>query len=392
MDRLRLLTVGPVDVGDDTLGALAQPTLPHYGPPWRPVYDSTLELLARLFRTSNDILLMPGPGSGALDTGIGSLIPPHSSICVPANGFFGERIQQIVEAYDIQACVIDFPPGQPIDPETLRQKLAAWIPQCAAEGRPMQAMALAHHETSTGILNPLREIAQVAHEFDLVLIVDAVASMGGVPLPVDEWGIDVCVSVPNKCLSAPPGVAMMSVSPRGWELANANPARHGWYHDLRTWAWFREHEREWHPYPTTLPTNVIVALNHALTKLFEEGADQRIAHIRGTAMHVREGMNELGFQMFPHPDYAAPVLSAFHAYPDSNVSDMMRFLREEHNLMISGGLGDLAGKLFRIGHMGAAATPAITETLLAALTEYLATRGLNGKHGRTEAKNQLRQA
>jgi len=380
LDRLRLFTVGPVDVDDETLGALAQPTLPHYGPPWRPIYESTLEMLSRLFHTQNDMLVMPGPGSGALEAGIGSLVPPHSSICIPTNGFFGKRIKEITEAYDIDACVIDFPEGQPVDPDTLRLKLREQITECAAAGRPMRALALVHHETSTGVLNPLAEIAQVAHEFDLVLIVDAVASMAGVPVLVDDWGIDICVTVPNKCLGAPPGVAMMSVSPRAWALANANPARHGWYHDLRTWAWYREHEREWHPYPTTLPTNVIVAVNHSLTQMFERGVDQHMATIRGTAMHVREGMNELGFKMFPHPDYAAPVISAFHAFPGSKVSDMMRFLREEHNMMISGGLGDLAGRVFRIGHMGAATDPAVTEALLGAMQSYLDSRGLNGKH------------
>ncbi len=375
MKRLRLLTVGPVDVDDDVLSALGQPTLPHYGPPWRPVYDSTLELLNRLFQTHNDVILMPGPGSGALDTGIGSLIPPGSSICVPTNGFFGDRIRQMVEAYDIQACLVEFPEGQPVDPGEVRRQLAHLIPRCKADGHPMLALAMVHHETSTGVLNPLAEIGLVAREFGLALIVDAVASLGGVPMEVDEWGIDVAVSVPNKCLGAPPGVAMMSISPRAWELSRSNPARHGWYHDLRTWAWFREHEGDWHPYPTTLPTNVIVALNRALVRLFEQGIDQHMTAIRQTATYVREGMDELGFRMFPAPEHAAPVLSAYHALPGSSVSEMMRFLRDNHDLMISGGLGDLAGKIFRVGHMGAAATPEISERLLEAMSAYVHGRG-----------------
>ncbi len=380
MSRLRLLTAGPVDVADDVLGALGQPTLPHYGPPWQPLYDSTITLLSKLFQTQYDVLIVPGPGSGGLDAAIGSLIPPQSSLCVPRNGFFGERIQQIAEAYDICACPIDFPPGKPLDPDTIRQKLASWVPQCQAEGHPLRGIALVHHETSTGVLNPLADIAQVAKEFNLALIVDAVASLGGVPIGVDELGIDVCISVPNKCLGAPPGVAMMSVSPRAWELSSANPARHGWYHDLRTWAWYREHEKNWHPYPTTLPTNVIVALNHALAGVFERGLDRHMADIRNTAIHVREGMDDLGFKLFPDPEFAAPMVSAFHTFPGSSVSDMMRFLRDDHSLMISGGLGDLAGKVFRIGHMGAAGTPEVTTALLAALSEYLASRGLNGQH------------
>ena len=371
MDRLRLLTVGPVDVSEDILEALAQPTLPHYGPPWRPIYEETLERVGKLFQTKQDVLLMPGPGSGALDTGIGSLIPPHSSICVPVNGFFSNRVREIVEAYDIETCVMNFPWGQPVDPDALRQQLKEWIPECAANGKPMRALVLVHHETSTGVLNPLSELAEVAHEFNLVLMVDAVASLGGVLLPVDEWGIDICVSVPNKCLGAPPGVAMMSVSARAWELARANPVRHGWYHDLRTWAQFREHERDWHPYPTTLPTNVIVAMNHALKGIEESGLDAHMAAMRDAAGRVREGMGKLGFALFPNPDYAAPVISAFVTLPDVRISQLMRFLREEHNLMISGGLGELEGKVFRIGHMGAATDCAITDALLEGVTAYV---------------------
>jgi alanine-glyoxylate transaminase/serine-glyoxylate transaminase/serine-pyruvate transaminase len=381
LPRLRLLTAGPVDVDDDVLAALAEPTLPHYGPPWRPIYESTLDYAAKLFQTKNDILLMPGPGSGALDTGIGSLIPPGSSICVPRNGFFGERVQAIVEAYDIHAHVIEFEAGKPIDPELLRQKLAIWIPESEAWGRPMHAIAVVHHETSTGVLNPLAEIAQVAKEFDIVLIVDAVASLGGVPVPVDELGIDICVTVPNKCLGAPPGVAMMSVSERAWKLAENNPARHGWYHDLRTWAWFREHEKDWHPYPTTLPTNVIVALNRALQRIFEEGIETHHASIRNAAIHTREGMDEFGFKMLPDPEYAAPMLSAFYACPDmGSVSEFMRYLRDEHGLMVSGGLGDLTGKIFRVGHMGEASSPEVVSALLDGVGEYLKSKGLNGHH------------
>jgi alanine-glyoxylate transaminase/serine-glyoxylate transaminase/serine-pyruvate transaminase len=229
-----------------------------------------------------------------------------------------------------------------------------------------------HHETSTGVLNPLEDIGRIARELGLALIVDAVASVGGTRLPVDAWGIDFCVSVPNKCVGAPPGVAMVTVSPRAWQMAEANPARHGWYHDLRTWAWYRKHEEEWHPYPTTLPTNVIVALRKALSIiLHDKGVERHRAEIQLAAQHVREGMDEFGFSLFPDPLYAAPMLSAFRSRPDVDTGDMSKFLLDERGLMISGGLGDLKGKIFRIGHMGGASSPEVVEALLVGVGDYL---------------------
>jgi alanine-glyoxylate transaminase/serine-glyoxylate transaminase/serine-pyruvate transaminase len=367
------MTAGPVEVHEDILDALAEPTLPHYGPHFKPLYEDTLLQVQRLFQTRNDVLLIPGPGTSALDAGIGSLISPYSGICVPVNGFFGDRVRQIVEAYGIDAYPVEFVPGTPVDPEVVRQKLKEWIPESLHKGRPMRALAVVHHETSTGVLNPLKELSEVAQEFGLLMIVDAVASMGGVNLPVDEWGIDVCVTVPNKCLGAPPGVAMLSVSPDGWHHAEENPAKHGWYHDLRTWAWFREHERDWHPYPTTLPTNVIAALNKSLHMIFDKGVDVHRAEIQSAADTVRAGLNGLGFEMFPDPEYAAPVLSAFYGLPEMQVSEMMRTLRDEQGLMISGGLGDYMGRIFRIGHMGMAASRSMSDEVVAGIRAYLET-------------------
>jgi alanine-glyoxylate transaminase / serine-glyoxylate transaminase / serine-pyruvate transaminase len=372
LKKLTLLTAGPVEVDDAVLAALAEPTLPHYGPPWMPAYESTIFLLHELFETDHDVLLMPGPGSGALDTGIGSLIPPGSTVCVPVNGFFGGRVRQMVEAYDIHAAVIDFPQGAAIDPDALRRFLLREIPRAQAEDRPLKALAVVHHETSTGVLNPLEAIAAVARDLNLVLIVDAVASAGGTRLPVDAWGIDICVAVPNKCLGAPPGVAMVTVSPRAWQMAEANPARHGWYHDLRTWAWYRKHEEHWHPYPTTLPTNVIVALRKALSiVLHDKGVETHRGEIQLAAQHIREGMDEFGFELFPDPRNAAPMLSAFRSRPGIDTGQMTKYLLDECGLMISGGLGDLAGKIFRIGHMGGAARPEVTGALLAGVGEFL---------------------
>lgn len=370
MPNPRLLIPGPVQVDEDVLSAIGEQTLPHYGPEWMPLFEETTSLLKRLFMTTGDAIMIPGPGSAAFDAAIASLVPRGESACVLDNGFFGTRAIQIVEANGIHPWVVTAPWGRHIDPDDVRASLREWLPQARSEGQPIRALVLVHHETSTGVLNPLAEIAAVAHEFDLPLIVDAVASFGGVRIPVDELGIDVCVSVPNKCLGVPPGVALASVSRRAWELAEANPTPHGWYLSLRTWRWYIDNWA-WHPYPTTLPTNNIVALHAGLQGIFAEGVEAHYASFTRAAARTRESMAEMGFALFPEPEYAAPPISALTAPEGFEIGKMLHYLLHERGLMVSGGLGDLKGKIFRVGHMGLAKEPEAIEALLQAVRDYL---------------------
>lgn len=385
----RLMVPGPVDSDDDVLSALGEPTLPHYGPLWMPVFDETTRLLQRLFRTTYDVLMMPGPGTGALDAAVGSLIPPGRAVGLVSNGHFGQRAVQIVESYGMKAWIAEFPLGEAADPDRLRAQLKDWIIQAQREGRPIEALLLVHHETSTGVLNPLAEIAQVAREFNLAFIVDAVSSLGGVEIDVDQMGIDIAVSVPNKCLGAVPGVAIMTVSPRAWEMAEANPSKHGWYHDLRTWARYRKEWGAWHPYPTTLPTNVIVALHQALIDVFEIGLNAFIASHTQAAQRVRDALLSLGFTLFPNPTHAAPTVSAFNTRHDVKVNEMQRYLTAQHQIVVSGGLEELAGRIFRVGHMGRARSPEYSDALVQAIRAYLESEHLplHGSNGSRAASN-----
>lgn len=367
-----LMIPGPVEADDDVLDAIGRQTIPHYGPKFMAIFNETTSLLKRLFETEDDALLVPGPGSAALEMAIGSLVPRGESICTTNNGFFGMRMIQIIERYGIRSFVVSAPWGQPIDPDDVRRRLEEWLPQAEAEGQPIRAVSVIHCETSTGVLNPLEEIAAVAYEFGLPVIVDAVASFGGIRLPVDAWHIDACASVANKCLGVPPGVALLSVSRRAWEMARANPSASGWYLNLNTWDWYIKNWNDWHPYPTTLPTNNIVAILEALRRVFEIGPEAHFASFRHAARRVREGMAEMGFTLFPDEAYAAPALSALNVRPGVDIGDMLRYLLHEHGLMVAGGLADLKGKIFRVGHMGRGKDPAAVEALLEATRMYLA--------------------
>jgi alanine-glyoxylate transaminase/serine-glyoxylate transaminase/serine-pyruvate transaminase len=219
----------------------------------------------------------------------------------------------------------------------------------------------------------------VTQEAGLPIIVDAISSLGGVPVPVDEWGIDVCVTVANKCLECPPGLAFISVGPRAWEFVDRRdePA-HGWYLDLRTWRHYAAEWADWHPYPVTLPTNNILGLLRSLQRILEEeGLEGHYARIRAAAQTVRQGLRGLGFEMLVDEAFAAPVATAVCAHPDFTVSELTEYLADQHEILVSVGLGPLAGRIFRVGHMGKASTEPYLEAFLSAVEAFMQQRGLH---------------
>jgi alanine-glyoxylate transaminase/serine-glyoxylate transaminase/serine-pyruvate transaminase len=366
--RLRLMIPGPVDVADDVLAAMAEPTIPHYGQEWLAIYHETVERLQRVFGTENDLFLMAGPGTAGLDAALGSLALTGDKVLVPHNGFFGRRLGVVARSYGLEVQSMEVPLGQPLDPEAIRHHLAA--------EPDVQVLAIVHLETSTAVLNPLGDIAAVARDFDVPLVVDAVSSMGGVPLPVDEWGVDVCVTVSNKCLACPPGLTPLSVSQRAWQQIDRKPGRaHGWYLDLGVWKDYALRWGSWHPYPTTLPTNNIVALLTSLRAILEEGLEAYYAHHVQAARSVRGRLTQLGFRMLTPEAYSSPLITAVYGLPGMDVDDFRRYLVQEWQVMIAGGLDDLAGKIFRIGHMGLAATAEYLGRFLDGVDAYLRLRG-----------------
>ncbi len=368
--HLKLFIPGPGEVEDDVLDAMAQPVMRHYGPDWMQVYTETLALLKQIFQTQNDLFLVPGPGSAAMDMALGSLLATGQQIIVGHNGFFGERLATIAGGYGLDVVPFDAPLGRPLAPDKLHELLR--------EHPNARAVAIVHHETATTVLNPVRELAQAAREAGRAIIVDAVSSLGGVDLPADAWGIDVCVTAANKCLETPPGVAFISVSPRAWELVDSHSgAGHGWYLNLRTWRKYAAEWSSWHPYPVTLPTNNIVGLRTSLRKIVSGGLQAHIAKYARASRIVRAGLRNVGFEMFVPDEYAAPIATAVRARPEFEVSELMKWLSAERGMAIGGGLGELTGKIFRVGHLGKAATREFLLDFLFAVEEFLRLKGIN---------------
>ena len=366
-ERVRLMIPGPVDVEDEVLAALAEPTLPHYGRAFLAIYQETVERLQQVFGTRNDLFLIPGAGTTGLEAAMSSLLRTGDKVLVPYNGFFGHRLSTVARSWGLEVRTIEAPPGQPLDPAAIRRSLAA--------EPDIKAVVVVHVETSTGVLNPLREIAAVSNEAGVPVIVDAVSSLGGVPLPVDEWGIDLCATVANKCLACPPGVALLSISQRAWDqIGRQHNRAHGWYLDLETWKWYAMNW-PWHPYPVTLPTNNIVALLASLRRILDGGLVAHYERYAHAAQAVRAGLRRLGFEMFAAEEHASPLITAVYPLPGMKVSDLQHYLLDKYRIMISGGLDDLNGKIFRVGHIGKAASPEYVEAFLAGVEAYLGQKG-----------------
>lgn len=368
MKTYKLMIPGPVDIFDDVREAMASPAMPHYGADWLALYRETVELLRQVFQTRNELYLMAGPGTAGLDAAMGSLLRTGEKVLILSNGFFGSRLVSIARGYGLEVLLLEFPAGQPVDPDVVRARLDA--------ERDVRAVAMVHHETSTGVLNPLREVTALAHEWGWPIIVDAIASVGGVPIPVDEWGLDVVVTVANKCLETPPAVAPISISQRAWEVIDSKPDRHhGWYLNLHTWREYATSWADWHPYPTTMPTQNIIALRASLQRILSNGLENHYAkHIRA-AGQVRTGLREMGFELFVEGKHACPLITAVKARPEFQVDSLARFLRDEHGIMIGGGIAELRGKIFRVGHMGRAASDEYVEAFLVAMEDFLRRRG-----------------
>ncbi|MCE1252646.1 MAG: alanine--glyoxylate aminotransferase family protein [Anaerolineae bacterium] len=367
--HVKLFTPGPGDVGDEVLDAMAQPALRHYGPDWMVIHNEVMALLHQVYKTQNDIFMVPGPASAILDMSIGSLVDTGQKIIIGNNGFFGERLNDIARGYGIQIIPFTAPLGEQLDPEKLKFILS--------ENPDVKAVAFVHHETSTTVLNPLRELAEVIHQAGKISIVDTVSSMASVPLEVDDWNIDVCVTAANKCLESVPGIGFVSVSPRAWQqVDNQTGIQHGFYLNLKTWRKYATEWGSWHPTPVTMPTSVILGLRASMLRILNGGLEAHYAKYKNANRIVRRGLSNLGFEMFIPESIASPMATAVKARPEFEIAEMSTWLLNERHMAIGGGLGNLSGKIFRVGHLGLSAERDYLIEFLFSVEEFLRTKGL----------------
>ena len=361
---LKLMIPGPIQPADEVLRAMGGPVHPHYGVEWNALHTETLDMLRQVYATRGDVMILVGSGSSALDACLGSSLASGESVLIGVNGWFGERLVTIAQHYGLEVIPVPAPWGRPLDPEDFCK---------AFEAHPETRLAaVVHLETSTTIVNPIEAIGRLAEHAGRVLLVDAVSSLGGIPLRMEEWGIGLCASASQKCLGAPPGLATVAISPAAWELIDRAPAKgHGWYLNLRVWRQYATDWAGWHPFPITMATNNVLALRTGLEALLAEGIETRMERYRRLALRLRNGLRAIGMQPYTPDELMAPVLTAAHGPSGVPTSEIVEYMAVVHHTKIAGGLGDqLKDKIFRIGHMSPTVSDADIDLLLEQLAAF----------------------
>lgn len=360
-----LLGPGPSPVPQRILQAMASPVLGHLDPAFLEVMDETMALLRATFRTTNRLTIpISGTGSAGMEAGVMNLLEPGDRIVVAVAGYFGERLAEMARRAGAEVVTVPAEWGRPVDPRAV---------QDAVHERPTRVLAAVHIETSTGVLQPLPPLAEIAHRHGTLLFVDAVTSLGGVELRIDDWGVDLCYSGSQKCLNVPPGLAPITGGGRVLERLAARTAKPAsWYFDLSLLSTYWGAQRVYHH---TAPVSMIYAMREGLRIVQEEGLEARWARHQANAALLWQGLEEIGLRLLVPAAHRAPTLTTVLVPDGVDEAAVRRRLLTEYNIEIAGGLGPLRGKIFRIGLMGAGSTARNVLTLTEAMKAVLTAEG-----------------
>jgi aspartate aminotransferase-like enzyme len=341
MPRQLLFLPGPVMLAQPVVEALACPLIDHRGPEFAALLGRITDALQPIFGTQGDVVLLGSSGTGALETAVANLFAPGDRVLSCAVGVFGKRFAAIAERYGCSVEALDTAVGAALDPRALEARLLA------DTEREIAGVLLTHNETSTGVASDMSVLAPILQAHGALTLVDSISGLGASELRMDEWGYDVVVAASQKAFAAPPGVAMVAASDRAWKrMAHTKSPR--FYFDLR-------HAREAAKHgqmPWTPPISILYALDVALQRYHAEGMEAAWARFARFAAAIRAALERLGFTLVSAPDAHSPTVVA--AYPPAgvDVAELLKRLREKHRVVLSGGQGELAGKILRFGTMG----------------------------------------
>jgi len=357
-----LLGPGPSNVHSRVLRAAAIPVIGHLDPKFLELMDETMGLLRFIFQTQNALTLaISGTGSAGMEAALINLIEPGDGVIVGVNGYFGERICDMALRHGAEVRRVEAPWGQIVDPDQIERALSQ---------RPAKLVAVVHAETSTGVLQPIKPIAEACRRHGALLVVDAVTSLGGSPVLADEWGADISFGCTQKGLSCPPGLAPITVSDRAVAATKTrrSPVM-SWYLDLSLITKYWGTDRVYHH---TAPITMLYALREALCLVREEGLEARWHRHQTLSKALIAGLEALGLQILAPKSHRAPTLTVARIPEGVKDIEVRKALLSEHDLEIGGGLGALKGQAWRIGLMGESCNQANVLLVLSALESALA--------------------
>jgi alanine-glyoxylate transaminase/serine-glyoxylate transaminase/serine-pyruvate transaminase len=362
-----LLGPGPSPVSPRVLRAMSTPLLGHLDPEFLLIMNEVQAMLRSVFQTTHMFTIaISGTGSAGMEAALVNVIEPGDTVIVGVNGVFGTRMADIVGRCGAKLVRLEVPWGQVFSLEQIEEALK--------KAGNVKAVALVHAETSTGAQQPLEGLGQLCHDHGALLVVDTVTSLGGIPVEVDRHGIDVCYSGTQKCLSCPPGLAPLTLSHRALDVVRGRKTRtQSWYLDLSMLAdYWAEGKRAYHH---TAPITMVYALREALKIVLEEGLEARFARHRRHSAALMAGLTKLGCTPNAAEGHRLPSLNCVQTPQGIEEAPIRKSLLLDHGIEIGGGLGPLAGKVWRVGLMGEGARQESVFSVLAALEQALGKAG-----------------
>jgi alanine-glyoxylate transaminase/serine-glyoxylate transaminase/serine-pyruvate transaminase len=339
-----LMGPGPSEIHPRVFSAMGRPTIGYLDPVFVKMMDELKELLRYAFQTSNALTFpVSGPGSVGMEMCFVNMVSPGDKVIVCRNGVFGARMIENVQRCGGTAIVVEDAMGSPVDPNKVEE---------AFRNNPeAKILAFVHAETSTGVASDAKTLAEIAHRYDAYTIVDTVTSLAGIPVLVDEWGVDAVYSGSQKCLSCTPGLSPITFSDRVVEYVKSRKTPvQSWFMDITLLlGYWGDTTRTYHH---TAPTNALYSLHEALVMLREEGLEAAWARHQRNHKALRAGLETLGLNFLVEEPYRLPQMNAVHVMPGLDEAEVRRRLLAEFNIEIGAGLGTLAGKIWRFGIMG----------------------------------------
>ncbi|PKO08100.1 MAG: alanine--glyoxylate aminotransferase [Chloroflexi bacterium HGW-Chloroflexi-2] len=356
-----LLGPGPSMVHPRVLRAMAHPLVGHLDPQFVYLMNEVQDLLRYVFQTKNEITFpLSGTGSAGMDAVVGNFVEPGDPVLVCVNGYFGERLCDMTKRYGGELTRIDKKWGEAFSPDEIRKALLK---------KNVKVVMIVMAETSTGVLQPLDKIAEIVHEFGALLLVDCVTSLGGVPVSVDSNGIDIAYSGTQKCISCPPGLSPITINDRARQVIHNRKTKNpSWYLDISLIECYWGNERTYHH---TAPISMNYALRESLRLIQEEGLDLRFIRHKENAEFFWHCLSEIGLEPFVEEKYRLPSLTTVKVPVGVNGDEVTKKLLNEYNIEIAGGLGELKGKVWRVGLMGYSSSKENIVLLTGALSRIL---------------------
>jgi len=373
LNRKILMIPGPSEAHPEVLSVLSRPVMPHYGIEWGKMYEETCEKLKEIFNTKQSVIILPGPGNAALELAVGNLLEAGDKALIAHNGWFCEIFSQIVQAYGAEPVLVRVNPGEIVPAERIREKME--------EEEGIRAVFVVQNETSSGVLQPVEEIGAIAKDFGALLVVDSVSSFSATEVRADDWNIDICIGYASKALGAVNGVVPIMISDRAWERAEKRrePMR-ARFLNLNVWKKFIAEWGSWgHPFPSSMPTTLVLGLRRAVELALEEGLENRYRRHRVSGRAMREGVRALELRVLPDEKVASDTVTVATTPEEVNVNRLREILYDKYDIMIAGALTGVKG--IRIGHMGVTASPMFIIPTLAALEATLSDLGMKVKAG-----------